>query len=55
MGEGKLKRLKSDLRDCRDPKVLKKWPNLGNPELIQELELKIAAIEEEMNREKSDG
>lgn len=41
----KLKLLKSDLKDCRNPEVLKKYPNLGSAELIAQLEQQIKDLE----------
>jgi hypothetical protein len=40
-----LARLRSDLSDCRNPSLIKVYPHLGNPKLIEEIEGKIRAIE----------
>lgn len=37
----RLERLKSDLKDCTDPKVLAKYPHLGDPKLIAQLQCQI--------------
>lgn len=38
----RMERLKSDLKDAQDPKVLSKYPHLANAQLVKELESKIA-------------
>jgi len=35
--ENRLKLLESDLRDCENPKVLKRWPHLADERLKAEL------------------
>lgn len=41
----KLELLRSDLKDCRNPRVLAKYPHLGSPELVAQIEQKIAEEE----------
>jgi hypothetical protein len=41
-----LELLKSDLRDSSDPRVLAKYPHLGDPKYVAELKAKIAAAEQ---------
>lgn len=45
----KLELLRSDLKDARDPKVLDKYPHLGAPEYVAQLESKIAKLEKDKN------
>jgi len=40
----RIQRLESDLRDCRNPAVLAKYPHLGDPALIAELEAKLERL-----------
>lgn len=42
--------LRSDLKDCRDPKVLEKYPHLGNPDVVAGIETKIAELEARATR-----
>lgn len=39
-----LKLLKSDLKDTSNPEVLARWPNLANPQNIQELKERIEVL-----------
>lgn len=39
---------KSDLKDSHDPKVLKRWPNLGAPGVIAATEARIKQLEEQL-------
>jgi uridine kinase len=41
----KLRLLRSDLDDAKNPKVLAKYPHLGRPEYTQYLEEQIARLE----------
>lgn len=50
----KLELLKSDLKDCYDPKVLVKWPDLGSRKLKAQLKRKIRAEERRIKLGKSD-
>lgn len=38
----------SDLRDCKNPEVLKHWPCLGTPEVIAETEARIKRLKEQL-------
>jgi hypothetical protein len=40
----RLRLLESDLKDCHDPKVLARWPNLGSDLLKQELKVRIDEV-----------
>lgn len=40
----------SDLRDCHNPKVLKRWPNLGTPESIAEVEHRVKILKEQLGK-----
>jgi hypothetical protein len=44
----RLKLLRSDLYDATNPKVLAKYPHLGDPELIRQLEREIVRLERDM-------
>lgn len=43
----RLRILKSDLKDAQNPKVLAKYPHLGNPKYIKQLEQEIQKLEKE--------
>lgn len=40
----RLRILESDQKDSHDPKVLARWPNLGDPELIKHIQNQINEI-----------
>lgn len=42
----RLKILKSDLKDTQNPKILAKYPHLGNPKHIEQLKQAIQKLEE---------
>jgi hypothetical protein len=37
--------LKKDLEDCRNPAILAKYPHLGNPALVVQIQREIARLE----------
>lgn len=39
----------SDLRDCKNPEVLKQWPNLGTPESIEAAEARIRQLKAQLD------
>jgi hypothetical protein len=41
----KLRILKSDLADCTNPKILKKYPHLASQQLIDHLKSEISRLE----------
>jgi len=41
----RLRILRSDLNDAKNPKMLKKYPHLGSPDYIKQLEQQIAKLE----------
>lgn len=51
----RLALLKSDLRDCENPKVLARWPNLGSRELKRQLEVLVEEVERDLAKAPADG
>jgi|TARA_R110000851_G_C12734950_1_gene530175 hypothetical protein len=49
----KLQILKSDLKDCRNPKMLSKYPHLGSPENVAQCEKALAEFEDKISKEDS--
>ena len=48
--EKRVKLLESDLKDTQDPKVLARWPNLGEPGLVGQTEERLAEAKSELAR-----
>jgi len=46
-----IQRLESDLRDCRNPAVLAKYPHLGDPALIAELEARLERLKAQLPKD----
>ena len=47
MAKSRLKILRSDLADCTNPKVLAKYPHLGDPKYVEQLKQEIKKLEEQ--------
>ena len=39
--------IKSDLKDCTNPEILRKYPHLGDPVLIEQLTNKLHKLQQE--------